>query len=131
MPATPMINFTWHRDQAGYKLLPETLRTPAKIIGKGGPQKPYRPLEEFPALLKVFAEIEKTPEGVLGFIEKFGRLTNDPEGESVPTVIGWARLMEKRLPRVAGRQEDIPPTILKHISSLIVTKFTSSLDLQR
>jgi len=103
-----MINFTWHRDQAGYKLLSETSRTPARIVGKGGLQKPYRPLEEFPALLRVFANVQKTPGGVLDFVEKFGRLTHDPKGESVPTVIGWARLMEERLPRVVGRQEDIP-----------------------
>jgi len=106
MPAPMMINFTWHRDQAGYKLLPETSRTPARIIGKGGPQKPYRPLvSELP---RVFASIQKTPEGVLDFIKNFGRLTYDPKGESVPTVIGWAKLMEERLLRVAGRQEDIP-----------------------
>ena len=108
MPATTMINFTWHRDQAGYKLLPETSRTPARIIDKGGPQKPYRPLEDFPALLRVFASVQKTPAGVLDFIEKFGRLTHDPKGEAVPTVIGWIKLMEKRLMQVAGRQEDLP-----------------------
>jgi hypothetical protein len=113
MPATQMITFTWHRDQAGYKLLPETSRTPARIIGKGGSQKPYQPLEEFPALLRVFASIQKTPGGVLDFIEKFGRLTHDPKGESVPTVIGWAKLMEKRLLRLTGPQEDIPSNKLE------------------
>ena len=115
MPATTMINFTWHRDQSGYKLSPETSRTPARIIGQGGPQKPYRPLEAYPAraLLRVFASIQKTPGGVLDFIENYGRLTHDSKGESVPTVIGWAKLMEKRLLRVAGRQEDIPPNKLE------------------
>src|SRR5262245_22929906 len=89
MPTTKMIEFVWHRDQRGYKLLPEKSRLPARIVGKGGPQESYRPLEAFPALLRVFAGIQKTPVGVLDFIEKFGRLTGDPDGRSVPTVIDW------------------------------------------
>ena len=52
MPTTTMINFTWHRDKKGYDFLPETPRSPARIIGKGGSQKPYRPLDEFPTLLR-------------------------------------------------------------------------------
>jgi hypothetical protein len=63
MPTTTMINFTWYRDQKGYDYLPETPRSPARIVGKGGSQKPYRPLDEFPTLLRVFATMQRTPGG--------------------------------------------------------------------
>ena len=94
MPTTTMINFTWYRDQKGYDFLPETPRSPARIIGKGGSQKPYRPLDEFPALLRVFASIQRTPGGVLDFIEKFGPLTHNGiaggKGEKIADVIDCA-----------------------------------------
>lgn len=122
MPATPMINFTWHRDQKGYDLIPETSRTPARIVGKGGSKKPYRPLDEFEPLLRVFANIQKTPGGVLDFIEKFGPLTHSGfaggKGEKVADVIDWATIMEKRLRQVKGKQEDIP---LNNLGAHLVT----------
>ena len=48
---------------------------PARVVGKGGPLRPYRPLDKFPDLFKIFVKIPRTPEGVLEFISKFGPLT--------------------------------------------------------
>ena len=104
-----MIEFTWYRDEKGYYLLPETPRAPARIVGKGGSRQPYRPLE-IPTLFRRFAKIQKTPTGVLGFIEEFGLLSFDGEnGEKVSTIIEWAEIMESRLQKLKGRQDDIPP----------------------
>jgi len=104
-----MIEFTWHRDEKGYNLIPGSS---PRIVGKGGSQKLYRPLDEFPTLFKAFGNIQKTPGGVLDFFEIFGPLTHDGEaggkGEKLSTVIDWAKLMESRLQKVKGRQEDIP-----------------------
>jgi hypothetical protein len=111
-----MIEFTWHRDEKGYDLLPETRRSPARIVGKGGSLKAYRPLD-VPTLFRRFAEIQKTPVGALGFIEKFGPLSLDGvaggKGEKLSTVIEWARVMESRLQKVKGRQDDLPRNSLE------------------
>jgi len=53
-----MIEFTWHRDKKGYNLIPGSS---PRIVGKGGSQKLYRPLDEFPTLFKAFGNIQKTP----------------------------------------------------------------------
>ena len=80
---------------------------PARVVGKGGPRMPYRPLDEFPGLFKIFVKIPRTPEGVLGFIRKFGPLAPSVEGDSVPVVLDVANEMQKRLhglsPRLGGR----------------------------
>jgi len=103
-----MIEFTWHWDEKGYDILPGPSR---RIVGKGGSQKLYRPLD-IPTLFRKFAEIQKTPGGALGFFEKFGPLTHDGnaggKGEKLSTVIDSAKLMESRLQKVKGRQQDIP-----------------------
>ena len=103
-----MIEFTLHRDEKGYDLLPETARLPARIVGKGGSLKAYRPLD-IPTLFRHFAKIQKTPVGALGFIEKFGPLSSDEgKGEKVSTIIEWAEVMEMRLQELKGREDDIP-----------------------
>ena len=108
-----MIEFTWHYDEKGYNVLPDS----SLIVGKGGSQKLYRPLDEFPTLFRVFGEIQKTPRGVLSFFEKFGPLTHDGKaggkGEKLSTVIDSAKLMESRLQNITGRQEDIPQNRLQ------------------
>ena len=43
-----------------------------RVVGKGGPLRPYNPLDKFPDLFKLFVKIPRTPEGVLEFISKFG-----------------------------------------------------------
>jgi len=133
----PQIDFTWHRDANGYRLIPEKplpARRPgqsrmdqllamksgdlkgARVVGKGGPLKPYRPLDKFPDLFKMFVKIPRTPEGVLEFINKFGPLTLSIHGDSVPAVLNVADMMQKRLhglsPRLGGRA-DIPLTNLR------------------
>jgi hypothetical protein len=109
-----MIELTWHRDEKGYDLLPGS---PPRIVGKGGARKPYRPLHEYPTMFRVFATIEKTPKGALGFIETFGPLTLDgvagAKGEKLSTVIEWAVLMQSRLQKVKGRQGDLPRNSLE------------------
>jgi hypothetical protein len=132
----PQIDFTWHRDAKGYRLIPEkpfparrpgqsrmdqllAMKTsdiqPARIVGKGGPLKSYRPLDKFPDLFKIFVKIPRTPEGVLEFINNFGPLTLSVHGDSVPAVLDVADMMQKRLrglsPGLGGRA-DIPLTNL-------------------
>jgi hypothetical protein len=132
----PQIDFTWHRDTKGYRLIPEkpfparrpghsrmdqilAMKAsdiqPARVLGKGGPLRPYRPLEKFPELFNIFVKIPRTPEGVLEFISKFGPLTLSRQGDSVPAVLEVANMMQKRLqglsPRLGGRA-DIPLTNL-------------------
>ena len=73
--------------------------------------------------LEVFANIQKTPGGVLDFIEKFGPLTDNGiagkgKGEKIADVIDCAKLMEKRLRQVSGRQDDIP---LNNLGAHLVT----------
>jgi hypothetical protein len=135
--AVPQIDFIWHRDANGYRLIPErplpgrrrgqskmdwflALKSsdiqPARVVGKGGPLRSYRPLDKFPDLFKIFAQIPRTPEGVLDFISKFGPLTRAPDGDAVPAVLADADMMQKRLdslsPRLGGRA-DIPLTNLR------------------
>ena len=128
----PRIDFTWHRDANGYRLIPKKPPParrpgqstmdwalemkasdiqPARVIGKGGQLKPYRPLDKYPDLFKIFVEIPRTPESVLQFISEFGPLTRSLNGDSVPVVLGVADMMQERLrrlsPRLGGRA-DIP-----------------------
>ena len=125
----PIIDFTWHRDARGlaYQLIPEkplparrpgqskkdrilALKMediqPARVVGGGGPLTSYKPLDEFPDLFKRFVDIQRTPEGVLEFINKFGPLTHAADGDSVPAVLDDADMMQKALEdglRVAAR----------------------------
>ena len=55
-----MIAFTWHRDEKGYDLLPET---PARIVGKGGSRKLYRPLDEYPTCSELSRALRKRRKG--------------------------------------------------------------------
>jgi hypothetical protein len=132
----PQIDFSWHRDANGYRLIPAKplparrpgqskmdwllgMKTrdiqPARVVGKGGPLRSYRPLDKFPDLFKIFVKIPRTPEGVLEFISKFGPLTRSMNGDSVPNVLDVADRMQKQLhglsPRFGGRA-DIPLTKL-------------------
>jgi hypothetical protein len=133
----PQIDFTWHRDANGYRLIPKKPSParrpgqstmdwflgmkasdiqPARVVGKGGPLRSYRPLDKFPDLFKIFVKIPRTPEGVRKFISKFGPLTRSVKGDSVPAVLDVADMMQKRLhglsPRLGGRA-DIPLSNLR------------------
>jgi hypothetical protein len=85
-----LIDFEWHRDSKGYRLLDAESRKAdgrvptildaeksTRIVRCGGDLILCRPLEDFEFLYREFAKIRKTPEGVLDFIQKFGSLTVD------------------------------------------------------
>src|SRR5215475_15334620 len=124
----PPIDFTWHRDANGYRIIPakplpaprpgqsrmdQLLAMkgsdiqPARVVAKGGPLKSYRPLDKFPELFKIFVKIPRTPEGVLEFVNKFGQLTLSIHGDVVPAVLDVADRMQEQLhglsPRLGGR----------------------------
>jgi hypothetical protein len=71
------IDFEWSVDTKGYRL------DHGRIIGNGGPKRRYR-LKEFPTLYSIFATIPPTPEGLLDFVNKFGRLTLDELQDGKP-----------------------------------------------
>jgi hypothetical protein len=75
------IDFEWSRDAKGYRL------EHGRIIGNGGKRLAYRPLEEFDKLYNVFAKTAQNSEGLLDFVQKFGRLTVGPEGDDVRKVL--------------------------------------------
>jgi hypothetical protein len=71
------IDFEWSVDTKGYRL------DHGRIVGNGGPKRRYR-LKEFPTLYLIFAKIPQTPEGLLDFVNKFGRLTLDEFKDDKP-----------------------------------------------
>jgi hypothetical protein len=126
------IDLEWFRDNKGYRLVDATppekpapyagtlaidLSEPQRVVRQGGTLVPYRPLAEYgDVLFREFAKVAN-PDGVLGFIERFGPLTPaglDIEiGEDVPLVIQNAEIMhewldacrierEAELPRMIG-----------------------------
>jgi hypothetical protein len=75
--------FVWHVDQAGYTIELDEPRGLGAVheylvCSRGGPLRSYWPLDEDGLWLR-FAETCKTPEGVLGFVNEFGLLTQSPE----------------------------------------------------
>ncbi len=79
-----MLVFDWQRDSSGYELreLDHVILEPSdseldyrpaglQIIRLGGKLEAYRPLE-IDGLYRMLCECPKTPEGALGFVEKFG-----------------------------------------------------------
>jgi predicted nucleic acid-binding Zn ribbon protein len=111
------IDFDWSMDTKGYRL------DGRRIVGNGGPRKSYRPLDQFPTLYSVFAQIPQTADGALYFVQRFGRLTaddlgTDDPGDKVSDVIGAAQTMALalsvgRLPKWTGPTEyEVPGTNL-------------------
>jgi len=96
------LDFGWSVDEKGYRL------DHGRIVGNGGP-KHARRLQKFPTLYQQFAKIQQTPEGLLDFVNKFGRLTLDAEGDNVRAVLQHASMismaleMERRLRGQGGR----------------------------
>jgi hypothetical protein len=90
------IDLEWSVDTKGYRL------DHGRIIGNGGKRRSYR-VKEFPKLYTIFAKV-KTPEDVLGFVHKFGRLTLDDLGaqkgiigDSVKSVLSDAKMISLAL----------------------------------
>jgi hypothetical protein len=75
------IDFAWSVDTKGYRL------DNGRIIGNGGSKRPYR-LQEFPTLHLIFAKTPQTPEGLLRFVNRFGRLTLDEPPEGGEPIVG-------------------------------------------
>jgi hypothetical protein len=131
-------DFTWYRDAKGYGLIaakPITRRRgqsildvriddiqPARVVRKGGALQSYRPLDKFPNLYEQFVGIQRTENGVKGFIERFGPLTNEGlrgNGEVVPAMIDRADAMAELL---RGHTVAMP---LNSLQASIVTKDNS------
>jgi hypothetical protein len=89
-------NFVWTRDLLGYRLWAGQTR----VVGSGAKTENYKPLERNENLFGQFASIPRIPEGLLGFITKFGPLTDEgrgPEGENVQTALNNAQAMAAHL----------------------------------
>src|ERR1700728_3091250 len=90
------IEFEWAVDAKGYRL------ERGRIVGLGGPKRQMR-LKDFPALYLVFAKIQQTPEGLLDFVNRFGRLTLDAEGDNVRTALRDHDMISTMLEMLRGR----------------------------
>jgi hypothetical protein len=75
------IDFEWSVDTRGYRL------DHGRIVGNGGPKRRYH-LKEFSTLYLIYAKIQQTPEGLLDFVNKFGRLTLDELNEDGEPIVG-------------------------------------------
>src|SRR5262245_2616986 len=105
------INFEGSVDTKGYRL------EHGRIIGNGGPKRRYR-LKDFPPLYPIFAKTPQTPEGLKGFVTKFGRLTSDEFkdgeriiGDNVRKVLPNIETISTALETLRGRMGN-PPTWL-------------------
>jgi hypothetical protein len=96
-------------DSRGYRL------EDGRIIGKGGPKRAYR-LNEFPQLYLMFARC-KTPQDLIDFVHKFGRLTHDTfredgkppvVGDDVREVLAWAKTLSETLGTLHGHMGKLP-----------------------
>ena len=105
-------DFVWDRDVKGYQLIPgkDPIRRrgqsveewllnarlddiqPPRIVRKGGKLQRYRPLK-ISDLFKIFVDMAQTEKGVLKFINTYGPLTRDKEGDDVVEVIDQAKEM--------------------------------------
>jgi len=93
--------FVWPVDQAGYTMEHVKLDEPRGlgaereydlIRSRGGPLRYYWPLDEDGLWLR-FAETCKTAEGVLGFVNEFGLLTQSPE--RLDSILATAALIQR------------------------------------
>jgi hypothetical protein len=120
MPNAPIVFLEWRYDAAGYDLLPAVPRDPdgpllsagwahtTRVVARGGQAIRYRPLEKEPVMQ--FAGLH-SPEDVLGFIRKWGPLTeagHDPaRGEDVPQVLEHAAAFRSFLSYGEGQERNL------------------------
>ena len=113
-----LIDFTWHRDLRGYRVVEAELDQPGltllgtkkgrpeRIVRLGGELQPYRPLTEFPTLYKIYATSVRSPASALNFMEKFGPLTaaglREAEGEAVEALVVRAQFLQSYLAAATG-----------------------------
>lgn len=117
----------------GIRVLPQHIMERARyLIRRPGPLEPYRPLERFAGLARIFASDVKKPGDVVRFAMKFGPLTREglePDiGESVDETIIHAEAMREFLDSVADgkRLVEIQANPLSNIeAALAVDPLTS------
>jgi hypothetical protein len=123
--AQVLIDFGWWKDAKGYRLVPETERTPEealiehplgirlasgirplRLVRLGGDLIPYRPLDHFGQLFRIFANDVRTSKDALAFAQRFGPSTVDgfdeEVGESIETTIVHAEAMREFLGYAGG-----------------------------
>ncbi len=114
------IELIWYRDSKGYTLLPEMLSKkgvtsilcreagrPERIQGNGGELIPYHPLDEGRPIFREFADIKKTPKGLLDFIDKYGLLIGSAGYDAVSEMLQAASDMNHLLKGNNIRNMDI------------------------
>jgi len=94
------IDFGLSLDTKGYDL------DGGRIVGKGGPKRQMR-LKEFPHLYLEFAKAQ-SPDQLLNFVSRFGRLTHDPEGDNVRSLLQGTKTMSKTLELLRGVIGNLP-----------------------
>jgi hypothetical protein len=106
------IDFEWSVDAKGYRL------ERGRIIGQSGPKRRMR-LKDFPTLYLEFAKAQ-TPEGLLDFVNRFGRLTHDKvkkgqdgweverQGDDVRFVLSRAEVISMALEMLRGHIGNLP-----------------------
>jgi hypothetical protein len=125
--AQPVIEFDWPRDPKGYRLSetssPKTLRVMRN--GKGYKPEDFEPCRlpsSTGALFMIFANIARTPQGVLDFVQRYGPLTYDGwdanRGDDVNLVISNADHMHQLLRYSSGNKDRFPPFQASRASSI-------------
>ncbi len=106
------IDFEWTIDAKGYRLERD------RIVGGGGAKRRMR-LKDFPTLYLEFAKAQ-TPERLLDFVNRFGRLTLDKakkgprdweverQGDNVSFVLSRAKTISMVLEMVRGQIGNLP-----------------------
>jgi hypothetical protein len=113
---TTHVEFTSHVDRKGYRIV-AAKRYPKgediwsrpyhadRIVALGGEERTVR-LSQYPRLFGEFAKV-RTPEELLAFVTKYGRLTAGRKGDDIPLLLDEARAMQECL---AKPHKDIQPS---------------------
>jgi len=94
------VDFGLSLDTKGYDL------KDGRIVGNGGPKRQMR-LKEFPHLYLEFAKAQ-SPEQLLHFVGRFGRLTNNDEGDNVRSLLSGTKGMSAALELMRGMIGNLP-----------------------
>jgi hypothetical protein len=94
------IDFGLSLDTKGYDL------NGGRIVGKGGSKRQMR-LKEFPHLYLEFAKAQ-SPDALLNFVSRFGRLTYDREGDNVRSLLQGTKIMSRVLEMMRGMIGNLP-----------------------
>ena len=110
MAQLPTIQLDWWKHPKGYHL--ETKPHEGLcVVPNGDPREQpvhCRPLDSSQTLFRTFASTATTPEGVLGFVQRFGPLMCNPFWDRVDDVIHHARRMQDTLKWVAAQPRRRP-----------------------